>query len=105
MPWLHRNEKDLYKYALAIQQLFKGRVNCTGEVTLRASQTTTVVESNIVTATDTIVLSPTTANAAGALATTYISAIGDGDFTITHASAVSTDRTFRYALFGRDYEP
>jgi hypothetical protein len=45
-------------------------------------------------------LTPTTANAASAIAATYISTITNGSFIITHASSASVDRTFRYALLG-----
>lgn len=86
----------------AIRQLAQGRNNATGSVTLTASATSTVVSSDIVNDTDTVLLSPMTANAAAEIGagTAYVSAVAKGSFTITHANAVSTDRTFRYAVFG-----
>lgn len=94
------NEKDLTKFSFALQQLAQGRSNAVGTVTLRASQTTTTVINQTCGPESVILLSPKTLNAAGALATTYISAVGPGTFTLTHASAVSTDRTFGYVNVG-----
>lgn len=95
-------EKDLKKIVQAVQQLASGRSNAVGTVTLRASQTsTTVTDPNCASGT-TPILTPTTADAATALATTFIpvATIANGSFVIEHASAASTDRTFLYALHG-----
>jgi hypothetical protein len=46
-------------------------------------------------------LMPTTANAAGALATTYISARIDGSATIMHSSTADTDKTFVLLIVGQ----
>jgi hypothetical protein len=45
---------------------------------------------------------PMTVNAAAEIGagTAFVSAVAKGSFTITHANAVSTDRVFRYAVFG-----
>lgn len=86
----------------AIRQLSQGRTNSTGTVTLTASATTTTVTSDIVNDTDAVFLMPMTVNAAAEIGngTCFVSAVAKGSFTITHANAVSTDRTFRYAVFG-----
>jgi bifunctional N-acetylglucosamine-1-phosphate-uridyltransferase/glucosamine-1-phosphate-acetyltransferase GlmU-like protein len=99
-PVLQENRP--YVINTAIRQLAQGRNNATGSVTLAASVTSTVVTSDIVNDTDTVLLSPMTANAAAEIGagTAYVSAVAKGSFTITHANAVSTDRTFRYAVFG-----
>ena len=50
-----------------------------------------------------VFLFPRTANAAGALATTYASisrVAGGNTVTITHANAATTDRTFSIAILG-----
>lgn len=86
----------------AIQQLSAGRSNAVGSVTLAASATTTTVtDPNCATGTVPI-LTPTTADAAAAVATTFIPvvSIANGSFVIHHASAASVDRTFLYALHG-----
>lgn len=73
-----------------------------GEVTLTASATTTTVSDGGVYAGDRIFLQPTTANAAAAIPTTFVSSITNGEFTLTHANAVSTDRTFLYLITTRN---
>jgi hypothetical protein len=73
-------------------------MDAVGEVTLAASVTTTAVTDNRVTKNSVIVLSPTTANAAGALATTWIADYDTNEFTVTHANNSQTDRTFRYII-------
>ncbi len=85
-------------FAEAINNLLNKRMDAVGEVTLAASVTTTVVTDNRVTKNSVIVLSPTTANAAGALATTWIADYDTHEFTVTHANNAQTDRTFRYII-------
>lgn len=74
--------------------------NAQGQVTLRANQTTTTVDKSVATGAtnvsrdDEIMLSPRTANAAAALATTFISSVVQGGFVITHASNAQVDKTF-----------
>jgi hypothetical protein len=93
-------EKDLAKFALAIQQLAAGRTNATGTVTLTANATTSTQTPINCAAGSCVFLFPTTANAATALATTYISAVANKSFTITHANNTQIDRTFFYVCLG-----
>lgn len=88
--------------ANAINNLLKGGLNNFGTVTLTAGQTTTVVSDSRASFQCFIGLMPQTANAAGALASTYILAASrkNGQFTITHANNGQTDRTFVYAILG-----
>lgn len=75
------------------------RSEATGEVTLTASAASTVVETTrteFVDSNSIVTLSPKTANAASALATTYI-VPAKGKFTITHANNAQTDRTFGWS--------
>lgn len=97
-----RNNTDLTKINQAIDQIDQGRLNCSGEFTLAASATTTTVFAPTVGDETMIVFSPTTANAAGALATTFILAanIVSGSFIVSHASAGTTDRTFNWIGIG-----
>lgn len=96
-------EKDPRKLAQAIQQLASGRSNAVGAVTLAVAPatSTTVTDGNCGDSTVPI-LTPTTASAAAALATTYIPAttIKNGGFVIQHISSAATDRKFLYALQG-----
>lgn len=101
-----RDERSLSTVIDSIKQLWQGRSDAVGTVTLRAGFTTTTVTRAVdkaainVAQTQQIFLAPKTANAAAALATTYVSAIGQGTFTLTHANAVSTDRTFAWEARG-----
>lgn len=94
------NEKDLTKFAFALQQLAQGRSNAIGMVTLNANHATTTVENQTCGSESIVLLMPRTSNAAAALATTYVSQVGPGTFTLTHANLASTDRTFGYVNVG-----
>lgn len=95
-------EKDLHNIIRSLQQLAAGRSNGVGTVTLTVSAaSTTVVDENC--SVNTVPkLVPSTANAAAALATTYIpiATIENGSFVIQHANNTQADRTFSYALQG-----
>lgn len=95
-------ETDLKKIVLAIQQLAAGRSNAVGTVTLATASATTVVTDKNCAIGSTPLFTPTTANAAIEFGngTMYVSAVTNGSFTITHANAGTTERTFLYALYG-----
>jgi len=97
---LQREEKELSKIVGAIQELTKGRSNAVGTVTLTASDTTTVVTAMNCGADSYPILIPLTANAAAALATTYVSLVSNGSFTLTHANNSQTDRDFGFVCLG-----
>jgi hypothetical protein len=84
----------------AINAILRGRSNATGSVTLTASVTTTTITDARISADSVIFLMPTTANAAGAVATTYQGTTANGSVIIHHANAGSTDRTFKYVICG-----
>lgn len=97
---LAREEKELSKIVGAIQELTRGRSNALGEVTLTANAATTVVTAMNCGADSYPILIPLTANAAAALATTYVSAVAAGSFTLTHANNAQTDRDFGFVCLG-----
>ncbi len=96
-------ETSLPKINQAIQQLSAGRSNAVGVVTLAVSPatSTTVTDQNCAAGTVPL-LTATTANAAAALATTYVptTTIANGSFVIQHSSSAAVDRRFLYALHG-----
>lgn len=94
------SEKDIGRVVQSVRELYEGRSQAIGTVTLTAGQTTTVVNHQNCAPSSYPQLEPMTANAAAARATTYISAVAKGSFTITHANNAQTDRTFSYALRG-----
>lgn len=78
-----------------------GKLNCVGDVALAddgVATTTDLTDEQIDANTTLVVLSPTNANAAAALATTFITYPSPGVARINHAASVLA-RTFRYGLF------
>lgn len=84
----------------AIQQLAQGRSNACGSFTLTANAASTTVTAQNCAAGSTPLLTPTTANAAAALATTFVGTVSNGSFVVTHANNAQTDKTFKYAAIG-----
>jgi hypothetical protein len=82
------------------QWVNQGHLQNTGTVTLGTGTVATVVVDSRVSINSVPVLQPATQNAASAQATTFVSTISAGGFTITHASIGSADRVLRYALLG-----
>lgn len=95
-------EKDLSKYAIAIQQLMAGRSNATGSVTLAAGAASTVVPAINCAGQCAVFLFPKTAHAAAELAAggCFISSVGKQSFSISHANNSQTDRSFFYVCLG-----
>lgn len=88
------------RLARALNQVLQGKTNNFGSVTLTANAATTTINDDRIGISSLILLQPTTANAAGALATTYPGTPGDKTVTLNHANAATVDRTFKYAVIG-----
>lgn len=86
--------------AEVVGNLMNGKSNNTGSVTLTANAATTTLSDARIGANSTILLMATTANAAGALATTYFDNFLDGSCRVNHANNAQADKTFRYAVIG-----
>lgn len=96
-----RDDDTLKNVIIETKSILRGHTQNTGTLTLTANvATTTRVDSNCH-ANSVVLLSPTTANAAGALATLYVSSVLAGSFVLTHANNAQVDRTFKYTLNGR----
>lgn len=95
-------EKNPVLALQAIRDLFQGRSNAVGSVTLTANQATTVVTATNCGASSQPFLMPRTANAAAEVGggTIYVSAVANGSFTITHANNAQTDRTYGFVCLG-----
>lgn len=93
---------DLKAFWRSIVGLASGRSNGTGTITLAANATSTTVNDENVALGSVIKLVPATADAAAALASTYIptATVLNGSFVIQHASSALADRTFSYAIAG-----
>ena len=90
--------------ATRVNQMLVGKINNVGDLTLAANSAATILRDPRLSPRSTLQFDPMTANAAAELyaGTMYITEANrqTGAFTITHANAVSTDRTFRYAILG-----
>lgn len=95
-------ETSIGAIADAVRELFQGRSHAVGSFTLATGATSTVVTAKNCGSDSRIALTPETANAAAALATTYIprSDVGAGTFTVRHANNAQADRTFSYSVRG-----
>jgi hypothetical protein len=100
VPFLNDLRQTVQRLVDAVNRMMDGRSNAVGEVTLTASATTTAVTDYRVGRDSVVVLMPTTSNAAAAVGTTYVSALTQNGFTLTHANNAQTDRTFGYAVVG-----
>lgn len=98
----YNDDEKAHRRALAIvlNNAMQGKLNNTGTLTLTANAASTTLTDARIGANSTILLMATTANAAGALATTYFSGFVDGSCTVNHANNAQVDRTFRYAVIG-----
>jgi len=86
----------------ALRNLFTGRLDLVGEVTLTANAASTTVTDIRMNSNSGLSFCPLTANAAAEIGngTMYVTEANhdDGSFVITHANNAQTDRTFRYTI-------
>lgn len=87
--------------AEATRLILDGKLSCVKNVTLTANAGSTTVNDTRIGPTSFIGFMPKTANAAGALATTYVSARTDGQATITHTNNAQADKSFALLIIGQ----
>lgn len=85
-----------------VRNAMSGKLNIVETLTLTANAASTTLTDELIDEASQIVLTPETANAAAALATTYIprANITTGQAIIVHASNAQVDKTFTYAILG-----
>ena len=86
--------------ARAVEAILRGNVNSGGAVTLTASSTTTVISNHLISPDSILILTPTTATAAAAMASVYQTVTGKNEITLTHNNTADTDRDFKYVVLG-----
>lgn len=86
--------------AAYLREAHQGHLGNVGVVTLSTSVAATTVIDFRVGPSSFIGLMPTTLNAAGALASTYVSSRSAEGFTISHANTTTADRAFVYCVLG-----
>ena len=89
------------KLAEAINRVNQGHMDIATRITLRASNTTTVLTVNRITPTRLFVLNPTTAHAATAfVAGIWFRSQTNGSVTFNHASSANVDQRFNVGIVG-----
>lgn len=103
---LQSSRDDLHRYQLALllNETARGRLACTGKMTLIASVGATFLRDSRLGPKSVVHFDPLTANAAAELfaGTMYVLEAnrGEGQWVITHANAATVDRKFRYTILG-----
>lgn len=102
MKTLDPREKRPEIIVSVVNQLAHGRCVAAGSVTLTVNVATTTVSNEVIPAGCFPQLTPASANAAAEMGngTCYVSAVAKGSFTITHANAATTARTFYWHAVG-----
>lgn len=94
----------LLKVSRRSNEMLRGRMNTGGLFTLTASVASSTMTDDRISVDSTVVLVPTTANAAAELGngTLYMSETGrvNGSIVVTHANNAQADRTFRIVIIG-----
>lgn len=90
-------EEGFRNLATIINNILDGK---TGTATLLPNETETLAEDSRVGFNSNINLTPTTANAAAAVSTTYLHETGKGYFILRHGNAATENRQFRYTIEG-----
>ena len=89
---------------LSIFNIWSGKLNCVGEITLTPNAATTVLNRKGLSPQSVVHFDPKTANAATELygATMYVLSANrlNDAWTITHANNANADKTFQYTVIG-----
>ena len=100
VPVMHGNEEEHRRLiANALNGALDGRINAVGTLTLTAGATSSILNDLRIGINTVVLLMPTTANAATALASIFIVPTKESA-TINHANTADIDKTFNYAVFG-----
>ena len=88
--------------AQAVNRIDDGSINATGTITLTINVASSTLSDRRIGKQTKVILVPTTANAAGELATLYqtLPNATEGQAVLNHANNAQADRTFGYVLAG-----
>ena len=86
--------------AITINNVMDGKINSTGEITLTASSTTSILGDARIGLNSVILFMPRSANGRTALNTLYVSARASGSATLNHASSSNNDQNLSYVIIG-----
>lgn len=91
-PWLAR--------LVSTVNALVGKANCAASLTLAAGAATTTMTDTRLSAVSVLAFMPTTATAATAHGTIYVTGQKQGEAVIHHANTADTDKIFRVAIHG-----
>lgn len=97
---LKPSETEPRRIVGSLNRVLEGRLDAYDSLTLTPNAASTVFEHPLLSVNSTLILTPRSAHAAAALATTYVSAKANRSFTIAHANNAQTDRDFDVAWIG-----
>lgn len=102
MPFLQQVAGYLGRLREVVNNLLRGKLNVTRDVTLTANAGATIVNDPRIGGSSSIQLMALSANAAAEIGngTIWWSAPGDQTVTLNHANNAQTDRTFRLTIIG-----
>src|SRR5262249_6621784 len=102
LPFFQQVVGYLARLREVVNNLLRGKLNATLDVTLNVGSTNTVINDPRIGGSSAICLMPLTANAAAEIGngTIWWSAEGDQTATLSHASNAQADRTFRLTIIG-----
>ena len=85
-----------------VNNIIRGKLNCTGAVTLGAGAGSTLLSDPRIGGGSVLLLQATSANAAAEIGngTLYFDAAGAGSVVIRHANNAQSDRSFSYVVIG-----
>ena len=91
---------DTREIAEITNSILNGKLNCTGNITLNSSGTTTTLYNERISYDSVILLMPRNANAAGETNHTYVSSKAIGSCVITHRNHGHVDNNWDYVIIG-----
>lgn len=97
---LDMSRDSLRRIAVVVNGILAGKQNNVTTVTLTPNAGSTVISDPRLGAGSHISLTPTTANAAAVVASTYVSSRGKQTATITHPNNANVDKTFTIEITG-----
>lgn len=100
VPVIQDGPEQTRRIREAVNLILQGKMNCTGDVSLRKDSVSTTVSDVRAGIASVILPMPTSPNGAAALTTWSINTRNDGSFVFTHASTSTSDATATYAIFG-----
>lgn len=91
-PWAQRTVDAINRLA--------EKANCAADLTLTAGATSTTMTDPRLSPFSVLTFMPTTASAATAHASIYVTGMNNGTCTVNHANTADADKTFRVAIHG-----